>query len=134
MIASRRSFLGGILTLAAAAAVVRPTDLLANTPWIKGDGIHDDAAGLQALIDGQPYRCDLPNVGWVSKDDLLRICGGNFRLSKGIVIRNRPAHIFDCTFDAQGADGDVQSVLTFEGARHTVVQNIFVRGNLNVPA
>jgi len=59
MTISRRGFLGAILAAAAAPAIVKSDSLMRImvprpvllTLW--GDGVHDDAQALQALISGQ---------------------------------------------------------------------------------
>jgi hypothetical protein len=85
---SRRSFLGGILSVSAVA--VAP---LAHVPRIVGDGIHDDTAGLQAAFDGAPFEAD----GFVmQRAGRLVISGGMFRTTgplnlvgkSGVVIRD----------------------------------------------
>lgn len=60
----RRSFMGSILALAAAPAIVRADSLMRIVPidtlvlWddvgiiLYGDGVHDDTKALQALING----------------------------------------------------------------------------------
>lgn len=57
MSTNRRGFLGLLLAAAASPAIVRAESLmkLAVPPRLVlwGDGIHDDAAALQALIDGK---------------------------------------------------------------------------------
>lgn len=52
----RRSFLKGLLTVAAVAVLPKPA--LAGYPILHGDGIHDDTAALQAMIDGKKVIID----------------------------------------------------------------------------
>lgn len=49
---SRRLFLGGLVTIAAATQV-RAVD---RRPILWGDGIHDDAPALNAWLRGEPVR------------------------------------------------------------------------------
>jgi hypothetical protein len=51
---SRRSFLGGAMVATALAAL--PALAKANVPTIYADGVQDDFPGLQAMIDGKPFR------------------------------------------------------------------------------
>jgi hypothetical protein len=85
---SRRSVLFGLI---AAPIVVRPGLLMpvrVDVPWIVGDGVHDDAPGLQALIDGGRYKVSRSFVGHASRvDGAVRINGGRFLLSKGLDVR-----------------------------------------------
>lgn len=46
----RRSFLKGLLTVAAVAVMPKPA--LADYPVLHGDGIHDDTAALQTMVNG----------------------------------------------------------------------------------
>lgn len=60
----RRSFLIGLGALVAAPAIVRATSIMPvrvvplYIPEIYGDGLRDDTAGLQALLNGEPYVVD----------------------------------------------------------------------------
>jgi hypothetical protein len=71
---NRRSFLGGFLTLSVAAVVGIPVEA---APVIVGDGIHDDWAGLQAMLDGKPFRVD--GNCYVAHDGII---GGKLRFTK----------------------------------------------------
>lgn len=83
---SRRSFLGGALTIAAASLVpvVAFTD---PVPVLWGDGVHDDAPALQALIDGKPF--EVAGSGFIARDfgDDYELRGGKFLLGCGLHIR-----------------------------------------------
>ena len=40
-------------------------------PIIKGDGVHDDTAGLSAAFNGEPFECDPPaDVFWQTVDGI----------------------------------------------------------------
>lgn len=79
---SRRSFLGGALVLAAATAVpAHALKALGPLPVIYGDGIHDDTAGLQAAIDGKPFRVFGDRAYAVRTGGRVFIGQGRFRLS-----------------------------------------------------
>lgn len=77
---TRRSFLRGVLTVAAVTAL--PAIPLADVPVIYGDGIRDDAPGLQAMFNGEPFRIDGEAI--VATSSTIR--GGRFALSKTVFI------------------------------------------------
>src|SRR5687768_14897749 len=100
---TRRSFLRGALAI----SVVPLLPSLAFVPTIYGDGVRDDAPGLQALIDGKPFNVEGEGFtaleGWIS--------GGNFRLERGLIIRkntsNKPhIKIINTRFQCDFADPD----------------------------
>lgn len=67
---SRRSFLGGaLLIVGAVSAVARPR--------IVGDGIHDDADGLNALIAGDPVNIETSGVRILERGK-IELNGGRF--------------------------------------------------------
>lgn len=70
----RRSFLRGVLTVAVLSAVEPIVRLARSVPRILGDGVHDDAPGLNALFRGHPVDI----VG-----DCARIIRG-----RGVVLQN----------------------------------------------
>jgi hypothetical protein len=59
---NRRGFLGGILAagmapMVVSAGVLMPVrSIIVPLPIMWGDGIHDDSAAFQALIDGRPVE------------------------------------------------------------------------------
>jgi hypothetical protein len=53
---TRREFLGGAIALTGALAV--PGVALASIPKLYGDGVHDDAPALNALLAGEPVDAD----------------------------------------------------------------------------
>lgn len=75
MVVSRRFFLGGLV---AAPAIIAIDNLMPVRPWMPvlyGDGIHDDWAGLQALVNGEavdirakvvPAYLGAPELGFTS--------------------------------------------------------------------
>lgn len=102
---SRRSFLKGLLTVAA-VSVAAPAALLNNDiPRIVGDGLHDDTLGLQAALDGKPFICE---GQMVFGGDRVEITGGRFRISKTLTIARPHTIIRDSHFDGRGInDGPV---------------------------
>lgn len=91
---SRRSFLRGLLTVAS-VSIVPIVVGGASIPRIVGDGIHDDAPGFQASLDGRPFECE----GCVMRlPGALTITGGNYRLDSMVHVRDVPVWISDCRF------------------------------------
>lgn len=82
---SRRSFLGGALALTAASSL--PLKAFALAPTIWGDGIHDDTAGLQAALDGKPFRVVGEGAFVISRDGEVFIGNGTYRLTDTLRLR-----------------------------------------------
>lgn len=82
---SRRSFLGGALAITAATAL--PASAFASAPIIYGDGAHDDTAGLQAALDGKPFRVAGEGAYIVRREGTIFIGKGSFRLSDTLHLR-----------------------------------------------
>lgn len=71
---SRRSFLGGSITvLAAVTFVPKPSiaGLFGNTPTIWGDGFHDDTAGIGALLRSEPVISPKELIGIESNGGII---------------------------------------------------------------
>lgn len=73
---NRRGFLAGVIALAAAPAIVRADSLMKvvvpRLPKLWGDGVHDDTAYLQALLD-KAGKVQLPSgIFLVSAPLILR--------------------------------------------------------------
>ncbi len=98
----RRTFLKGLLAVGAGATIV-PADSAASIPRIVGDGVHDDAPGLQAAIDGKLFMVDGQCVA-LRKTTGLYISNGYFFLGRPITVRNndRPIEIERCVFSSTG--------------------------------
>jgi hypothetical protein len=77
---NRRSFLKGLLTVAAVSCVPVVVDAMPRVPRIVGDGVHDDWAGLQAAIDGKPFICEDNLI--LAREGSVTINGGDFLISK----------------------------------------------------
>ena len=91
---SRRSFLGGAIALTAAVAITGPLKLL---PRIIGDGVHNDAPGLNALFRGEPVSIENKGVKLLSNSK-CEISGGIFNLEETIVVANGfEVYFHDCT-------------------------------------
>lgn len=92
---SRRSFLRGVLSVAAVSSVplIRAMPVM---PIIYGDGIGDDTAGLQALFDGLPVDIRSDVIRLLAGEHPI-ISGGIFRLTDGLVVsRGRSVTMSDC--------------------------------------
>jgi hypothetical protein len=79
----RRAFFQ-ILAGAAIAPVLPKIALAMPAPFLWGDGIHDDSAALQALIDGAVVEFSehvTPRGGWVA-ENVLQVPGGRFYLAE----------------------------------------------------
>lgn len=82
---TRRTFLGGFLSVLAVAATGVDA---ATVPMIYGDGVRDDAPGIQAMIDGKPFRVlGGESAAFIAESG--KLAGGTFRLSRGLIISQR---------------------------------------------
>lgn len=120
---SRRSFLGGALALVAATAL--PADAFAQGPLIVGDGVHDDTAGLQALLDGQPFR--VAGSGYpmqLLNDGRAVISGGNFAISDTLCFRGTNVLISDSMFHMTSG---AECFFHFEGAKNVTIFRCHMR-------
>lgn len=87
---SRRSFLGGALVLAVATQLPGAALARSEVPWLWGDGMHDDTAGLQAMLDGKPvYVVKDREVITAAEGQPISFSGGQYRISETIVFRRR---------------------------------------------
>jgi hypothetical protein len=102
---SRRSFLRGALAVTA-VAVSQPSLVLASVPTIHGDGIHDDHAGLQALIDGKPFRvADEAGAAFQASSGIIQ--SGTFAIGETLRLRGEYIRINQCRFlSLPGFKGD----------------------------
>ena len=118
---SRRSFLGGVLALTAAASVpvIRTTS---NLPIIVGDGINDDADGLNALFRGDPVKIRAEGV---------RRTGGHIMINKGFFLLSRKLEIVnDITLENSGffhtPEFDGREMLQFSPTSNAVIKRCYV--------
>lgn len=114
----RRSFLKGILSLSVVPLLPALPRFL---PVIWGDGIHDDAPGLNALLADEAFEVE--RGGFTALDGVIR--GGIFRLSAPLVIKRSNVLIDSCVFRMQfrGVPLDVRG----EGARDIgIINNSFL--------
>lgn len=82
---NRRSFLRGVLAVTAVS--ITPTPLIAaDVPQIVGNGIHDDTAGIQAAIDGQPFVCEGQLIAGTKE---ISLGAGTYRVSKTLRVVGR---------------------------------------------
>ena len=83
--ASRRSFLGGMISLIAAQTFVAKAADIGNMPCIKGDGRHDDAHGLGSLFRNEPVIFPKDKIG-IERHGGVIIHGGKFLIGSEIIV------------------------------------------------
>lgn len=106
MLTTRRRFLGAILATCVAPAIVRASSLMplvvradvAPGLILYADGIHDDTAALQALLDGKQVLNVLGEPMPRFAEPLLR--GGMYRITDTLIFRS--GVIIGCTFWHEG--------------------------------
>jgi hypothetical protein len=99
---SRRSFLGGLVSLVALQAV--PVRALGNLPTLWADGQHDDTGGLRALFNGEPLVFATDKVQ-VDEFHSVIFHGGRFRITSTIELPEElDLKIESVTFDLLGLD------------------------------
>lgn len=117
----RRNFLHGLLTVAAASIVplaAQDTDV----PKIVGDGVHDDAPGINAAINGRPFSAD----GLVIRDqNYVRFGAGPFRMASPMRLETSDVVVEGASFtkitcDHEGAAGSFEP-----GAERTAVSGFW---------
>lgn len=94
---TRRAFLGGVLALMATPVIAKAliTEApQAALPIIRGDGVHDDWAGLQALFRGEPF--EVQAEGFTATEGLLS--RGIFRVSQTLLLPDDSFVIRSCRF------------------------------------
>lgn len=118
---SRRLFLGGAIAVVAAAVVSRPADAV---PRIVGDGVHDDAAGLNALFNGMPVQID--NECVQAMDGVIALSAGHFLIGSPITVtRRRDIIVSGGFFEARG-DFTGRGVIELEGCERTTWQDMVI--------
>lgn len=92
---NRRFFLKGAIALTA-VTIVLPKLIVHR---IVGDGLHDDAPGLNALLRGEPVSIEMEGIR-LSPEGGCVIRGGNFLLSGPLYVPDRKGGTFitDCRF------------------------------------
>jgi hypothetical protein len=88
---SRRSFLGGTLSIGATAVLPVVPDRL---PVIYGDGAHDDLEGLAALFNHEPVHI-LAEAVSVSADGVIETRGGPGRIGRTMYLEPGGTVYFD---------------------------------------
>jgi hypothetical protein len=103
---NRRDFLK---TMAGAAGVVIAPGIVSRAaawvtvPTIYGDGIHDDAPGLQALIDGKEVR-SLTKTAWRA-DNVIFMGGGTYLLKDSLRFKGGDGRLLmtGCTLKSESS-------------------------------
>lgn len=109
---NRRSFLKGALVLTATTVLpLQALSRLSPLPTIYGDGINDDTLGLQAMLDGLPFRIA---DGFTGIADDGFIADGTFLLSSTLHFNRHDRclrfYITNCNFTLTA---DVSPVFQF---------------------
>jgi hypothetical protein len=90
----RREFVTKLTITAAAIAGVKPVAdafiKFASLPEVWGDGLHDDTAGLQAMLDGRPYLFRGVYHAARPDSDMIFLPEGTFRVT-GLRVTGRTA-------------------------------------------
>jgi hypothetical protein len=119
--ANRRDFIkGATATLAVAAVLPASAFAQSEVPIIYGDGIHDDAPGLQALIDGKPYRVAPTVTGAIYRDASgdAHVRGGRYRIDNPIHLRtDKAVHVSGAIVRSYG-DGSFHLPTNHRGSVH----------------
>jgi len=125
----RRGFLGAILALTAAPAIVQADSLMKIIPinqlilW--GDDIHDDAAALQALMDGKPVKRRDGSNFRRSPDGSIYLSGGTFALGAPIILPGKNYHITNCHLRGIGKHEHLLSFTALDLQNIAVTNNYF---------
>jgi hypothetical protein len=82
---TRRSFLGGMISLIAAQTFVAKAADIGNMPCIKGDGRHDDAYGFGSLLRNEVVIFPKEKIG-VSSHGGIIIHGGAFLIGTEVLV------------------------------------------------
>ena len=102
---SRRGFLGAMLAVAAAPAIVKASSLMPIyvpkpailTLW--GDGVHDDTLALQALIDGKDVVRHDGATFMRHPDGSIYLASGTFAISSAIVFSGNNNRVENVHFE-----------------------------------
>lgn len=92
---SRRFFLGGALSLIAASTFEIKAHHIGNMPKIWGDGVHDDTAGLGALLRGEPVLFSKDNLG-VDEHKGVTFHNGEYAVAQTIIVPDEAVVEFEC--------------------------------------
>jgi len=121
---SRRLFLGGAIALAGAAII--PAQAM---PRIVGDGVHDDADGINALIAGKPVSIENTYLALNSDGRIWFNEGGRFLLGKSINLTRDNTLIVGGTFIA--APGFLGPLLVLDVTGGTIENTALIGNGLN---
>lgn len=91
---SRRFFLGGAISLAAAVTFKPSIAMMANIPTIYGDGKQDDSGGLSALFANEPVTFNKEQIG-VESHKGITFHSGLFKINRTVNIPKNSIIKFD---------------------------------------
>lgn len=94
---NRRAFLLGATALTLAPLVAK-VELINNIPEIRGDGVHDDAPGINALLRNDPCRI-IDKCVRLLNDNTLHFEAGNYYVKSAIKFNSttRATTMINCT-------------------------------------
>ena len=117
----RRTFLRGVLTVVGAQVI--PANAI-TLPILYGDGIHDDAPALTALLNDRPYHCENAKIIH-QQDTSTQLANGVFLVKTPIKITGNFKTISDCRFIASDDfEGDI--IFHMTNVRYvSVIRNVF---------
>lgn len=115
---SRRSLFRFGAAALLTAAVSPVSNLVAPVLW--GDGIHDDTAALQALMDGKPVSVSGSTI--IAREGVLD--GGSYLLTNTLRISGENILISNARFTLRGKTA--KSVIAFHNCKAAVVQNCII--------
>ena len=90
---TRRSFLGGVLSVVAVSIVTPPK--FSTYPTLYGDNPHDDTKALQAVFNGEPY---IVEGKLIKGQESVVFGGGVYKISDTLFIRKSNTKVHDITF------------------------------------
>lgn len=125
---SRRLFLSGALSVAAAAVTNAPVlagePKAAPLPILYGDGVHDDADALNALLSGRPFFCDNQYILASNGEGWVHLANGLFRIGKTIKVTRDYTTIVNTMFITT-PDFESPRMLVIDADFATLLGNLF---------
>lgn len=123
---SRRLFLGGALALSAATILSREVVASETVPTLYGDGVHDDTAALQAMLDQRPVIIEGEAV---RSEGTIYLRSGIYLISRPLVItKDGTAFIGDGGQIKTTLDFDYDAIIIATNRRDITLMNLHVTG------
>lgn len=123
MSVSRRLFLGGALAVAASTAVPIASSL--SLPVLYSNGVDDDWAAIDAVLNGRPFRTLDGFSGIATHGELS---GGNFIISRPVLIPKGIEHFFirSCRI-ATSPNFVGEAMLIFQSGSISIANNLLLK-------